>query len=220
MARDPLAGMIDHTLLKPDATSDMIDQLVQEAKTHQFASVCVNPGWVRRCAEQLKGTDIKVCTVIGFPLGATTMEAKAFEAVQAIQNGADELDMVINIGRLKANDDDYVKRDIEAVTAAVQGKDITVKVILETAMLTEDEIQKACRISRDAGAHFVKTSTGFGPGGATVADVRLMKETVGDHMEVKASGGIRTRSDAEKMIEAGATRIGASASVAIVTGQS
>lgn len=213
-----VAAMIDHTLLKPDATRDQIVKLCEEAKQYGFASVCVNPANVSLAASLLKGTPVKVCTVIGFPLGATTPTAKAIETRDAIANGATEVDMVINVGALKSGDYDLVKRDIEAVVDAARGKAL-VKVILETALLTDEEKVKACLLAKMAGADFVKTSTGFGPGGATVEDVRLMRKVVGSDMGVKASGGIRNLESARKMIEAGASRIGASASVAIVKGQ-
>ncbi len=217
IARD-VAAMIDHTLLKPDATKDQVVKLCEEAKQYEFASVCVNPANVGLAASLLKGTPVKVCTVIGFPLGATTPTAKAVETCDAIANGATEVDMVINVGALKSGDYDLVKRDIEAVVEAARGKAL-VKVILETALLTDEEKVKACLLARMAGADFVKTSTGFGPGGATVEDIRLMRKVVGADMGVKASGGIRNLESARKMIEAGASRIGASASVAIVKGQ-
>lgn len=213
-----LAAMIDHTLLKPDATRDQVIKLCEEAKQYRFASVCVNPANVSLAAGLLKGTPVKVCTVIGFPLGATTPTAKAMETRDAIANGATEVDMVINVGALKSGDYDLVKRDIEAVAEAARGRAL-VKVILETALLTDEEKVKACLLAKLAGADFVKTSTGFGPGGATVEDVRLMRKVVGADMGVKAAGGIRTLETARKMVEAGASRIGASASVAIVKGQ-
>ncbi|MBI2264874.1 MAG: deoxyribose-phosphate aldolase [Armatimonadetes bacterium] len=209
-----LADMIDHTLLKPDATREEIVRLCEEAKKYRFASVCVNPSHVPLCAEILRGTPVKVCTVVGFPLGATTTVAKAMETRDAIANGATEIDMVINIGALKAGNHDLVKRDIEAVREACGDK--ILKVILETALLSDEEKVKACQMAKEAGADFVKTSTGFGPGGATVHDVSLMRQTVGKYMGVKASGGIRDFATAQKMIQAGATRIGASASVAIM----
>lgn len=217
VARD-VGAMIDHTLLKPDATKDQVVKLCEEAKQYGFASVCVNPTHVSLASSLLKGTPVKVCTVIGFPLGATTPTAKAIETRDAIANGADEVDMVINVGALKSGDYDLVKRDIEAVVEAARGRAL-VKVILETALLTDEEKVKACLLAKIAGADFVKTSTGFGPGGATVDDVRLMRKVVGADMGVKASGGIRDLESARKMIEAGASRIGASASVAIVKGQ-
>jgi len=211
-----LARMIDHTLLKADATQADVEKLCEEAKRYSFASVCINPGWVGLCREKLARTPVKVCTVIGFPLGATTTQVKAFEARRAILDGATEVDMVINVGRLKSGDNDYVERDIREVVEQARPRAIT-KVILETALLTNEEKVRASIISRAAGADFVKTSTGFGPGGATAEDVRLMRQAVGDRMGVKASGGIRDRQQAEAMVEAGATRIGASASVKIVT---
>lgn len=211
-----IADMIDHTLLKPDATASQIEKLCQEAQEYGFASVCVNPVWVARAAEWLKGSGVKVCTVVGFPLGATTKETKAFETRNAIKNGADEIDMVMNIGAFKSGDHTLVREDIAAVVEAAGGK--TVKVILETGLLDDEEIRTACQLAKAAGAHFVKTSTGFGYGGATEAAVRLMRETVGPDMGVKASGGVRDVETARRMIEAGANRIGASASVAIVTG--
>jgi len=206
---------IDHTLLKPDATQNQIDQIIEEAKTFQFASVCVNPYWVKYCYEQLKDTDVKVCTVIGFPLGATTTANKVAETKEAIQSGAEEVDMVINIGALKVNDDETVKNDILAVVEEAKGHAL-VKVIIETALLNDDEKMRACQLAGEAGADFVKTSTGFSGGGATVEDVKLMRQTVGEQMGVKASGGIRDRKVAEAMIEAGANRIGASSGVSIV----
>jgi deoxyribose-phosphate aldolase len=208
---------IDHTLLKPEANAEMIDKLCAEAKEHDFASVCVNPVWVKRAAERLKGTDVKVCTVIGFPLGATTPEVKAFETRDAIANGATEVDMVLNVGALKSGDLDLVKRDIAAVVEAAG--DVLVKVILETGLLTDEEKVTACQLCVEAGADYVKTSTGFGPGGATVEDIALMRKTVGPDIGVKASGGVRDRAAALAMIEAGATRIGASAGIAIVSGE-
>lgn len=211
-----IARMIDHTLLKPEATLDDIKKLCDEARQFHFASVCVNPGFVKFCYEQLKNTDVKVCTVIGFPLGATTTETKRFEAHQAIENGAEELDMVINIGMLKSGKYDYVFNDIQQVVLEAKPKRVLVKVIIETCLLTDEEKIKACLIAKDAGADFVKTSTGFSKGGATAGDVALMKYVVGGSVGVKASGGIRSREDAELMIASGADRIGASASVKIV----
>lgn len=207
---------IDHTLLKPDASQEQIETLIEEAKKYDFASVCVNPTWVNFAAQSLKGTDVKVCTVIGFPLGANTPELKAFETSYAIQNGANEVDMVINIGALKSRNFDLVERDIRAVVEAAKGT--LVKVIIETCLLTDDEKVKACQIAQKAGADFVKTSTGFSTGGATVADVALMRKTVGPDMGVKASGGARSYEDALAFIKAGATRIGASSGVAIMEG--
>jgi len=217
-ASGDISRMIDHTLLKPDATEDQFHKLCDEAKQFHFASVCINPGWVALCARLLAGSDVKVCTVIGFPLGATTPTAKAMETRDAIANGASEIDMVINVGALKSGDDELVRRDIEGVVNAARGQAL-VKVILETSLLTKEEIVKACLLAKMAGANFVKTSTGFGGGGATVEDIALMRETVGPEMGVKASGGIKDRQTAEAMVAAGATRIGASASVAIATGQ-
>ena len=207
---------IDHTLLKPDASQEQIETLIEEAKKYDFASVCVNPTWVSFAAQALKTTDVKVCTVIGFPLGANTPELKAFETSDAIQNGANEIDMVINIGALKSQNFDLVEKDIRAVVEAAKGT--LVKVIIETSLLTDDEKVKACQIAQKAGADFVKTSTGFSTGGATVADVALMRKTVGPDMGVKASGGARSYEDALAFIKAGATRIGASSGVAIMEG--
>lgn len=213
-----LAKMIDHTLLKPDATQQEIAQLCFEARKYGFASVCVNPTWVSLCAELLKGSPVKVCTVIGFPLGATSSETKAFETETAIRAGATEIDMVINIGALKARDLDTVARDIRGVVNAAHPRGAIVKVIIETALLTDEEKTIASLLSKEAGADFVKTSTGFAGGGATVQDVALMRKAVGPDMGVKASGGVRTFEDAENMIKAGATRIGASAGVKIIQG--
>lgn len=213
-----LARMIDHTLLKPETTSKEIIELCSEAKKFHFASVCVNPGFVKLCADLLHGTDVKVCTVIGFPLGATTTETKRFEAEQAIENGAKEIDMVINVSRLKDGDYQYVFNDVNQVVLAAKRKRVVCKVILETALLTDQEKVKACLICKEAGADFVKTSTGFSKGGATVGDIALMRYVVGSSVGVKASGGIRSREDADAMIASGADRIGASASVKIVTG--
>ncbi|MEC5268223.1 deoxyribose-phosphate aldolase [Heyndrickxia coagulans] len=210
-----LAAYIDHTLLKPEATEKDILKLTAEAAQYHFASVCINPYWVKLAARELAGTGVKVCTVIGFPLGATTAETKAFETKKAIGDGADEIDMVINIGALKSGDIEAVEADIRAVVEAAQGK--LVKVIIETCLLTNEEKELACRLAVKAGAHFVKTSTGFSTGGATIEDVKLMRQTVGDKAGVKASGGIHTKAEAEAMIEAGATRIGASSGVKIVS---
>ena len=212
-----LAGHIDHALLKPDVTKDQLKVLCDEAKRYVFASVCVNPSNVRYCASLLAGTPVRVCTVVGFPLGATTAGSKAYEAREAIRAGATEIDMVINVGALKSGDYTTVLEDIRKVVDA--SRPHVVKVILETGGLEDTEKIIACTLSKVAGAHFVKTSTGFGPGGATVDDVRLMKAVVGDELEVKASGGVRDTAGAKAMLEAGATRIGASASVAIVTGK-
>ena len=214
-----LSQYIDHTLLKPDATEDEIAQLCYEARKFNFASVCVNPANVSLCAELLKGCPVKVCTVIGFPLGASATEVKVFEAENAIQHGATEIDMVINIGALKSKDLELVAKDINAVVVASHSKGAIVKVIIETALLTHEEKVTACLLSKEAGADFVKTSTGFSGGGATAEDIALMRRSVGPSVGVKASGGVRTREDAEKMIEAGATRIGASAGVKIVKGE-
>ncbi|WP_226583149.1 deoxyribose-phosphate aldolase [Halobacillus litoralis] len=213
-----LAKMIDHTQLKPDTLKEKITQICEEAKENGFASVCVNPHWVSYCAELLEGTDVKVCTVIGFPLGATTKETKSFETKQAIEKGAAEVDMVINIGELKSGNKELVQQDIEAVVREAEGKAI-VKVIIETSLLTEDEKVTACELAKAAGADYVKTSTGFSGGGATVEDISLMRKTVGPDMGVKASGGVRDYEGAKAMIEAGATRIGASSGIAIVNGE-
>ena len=213
-----IAGMIDHTLLKPDVQAEQINQLCEEAKEYKFASVCVNPTWVAHCHELLKDSDVKVCTVVGFPLGATTLETKVFEAKQAVENGATEVDMVINIGSLKDHRFEEVETEIKESVEAVKGRAI-VKVIIETVLLDQDEKVKACELAKLAGADFVKTSTGFAGGGATVDDIRLMRLTVGPEMGVKASGGVRNLEDANAMLDAGATRIGASAGVDIVNGQ-
>ena len=218
-----LAKMIDHTILKADATQSDIEKLCEEAKKYNFASVCVNPYWVSLASDLLKNSTVKVCTVIGFPLGATSSESKASETEIAILHGADEVDMVINVGAMKNNKTDIVKKDILSVvnsarkTGKSQNKNIIVKVILETCYLTKDEIKNACICAKNAGADFVKTSTGFGTGGATAEDVALMKQTVGETMQVKASGGIRDYETAIKMIEAGASRIGTSSGIAICT---
>ncbi|MDD3923520.1 MAG: deoxyribose-phosphate aldolase [Erysipelotrichaceae bacterium] len=205
---------IDHTLLKPNAIREDIKQLCYEAQKFEFASVCVNPYWVRTCHEILKDTDVMVCTVIGFPLGATSSKSKAEETRQAIEDGAKELDMVINIGLLKANEYKLVVDDIKAVVAAADGK--LVKVIIETCLLSDQEIILACKAAMEAKANFVKTSTGFSTGGATIEAVKLMKETVGDQLQVKASGGIRTNDDMIAMIKAGATRIGTSSGIKLI----
>ena len=210
-----IARFIDHTLLKPDASYEQIDRLCAEAREYGFASVCVNPGQVARCAAALRGTEVAVCTVIGFPLGATTPECKAFEALQAIRSGATEVDMVINVGAVKSGDWPLVSADIQTVVAAAQGG-AKVKVIIETCLLTDEEKVKVCQLARRAGADFVKTSTGFSTGGATVEDVALMRRTVGPEMGVKASGGIRDYKTAKAMLDAGATRLGASAGAKIV----
>ena len=200
--------MIDHTLLAPDATESQIKKICDEAKEHHFASVCVNPSWVSFCAKELKGTDSKVCTVIGFPLGATSTKSKEEELKQAIADGAEELDMVINIGKLKDHQDEYVENEIHALKQLCGN--LVLKVIIETCLLTDEEKVRVCLLAKKAGADFVKTSTGFSKGGATKEDVALMRKTVGPEMGVKASGGVRTREDMEDMIKAGATRIGTS----------
>lgn len=217
MNNKELANIIDHTLLKADATNEEIVKLCAEAKEYNFASVCVNPSMVKLASEELKDCDVDVCTVIGFPLGATTSEVKAFETKNTIENGATEVDMVINIGKLKDRDLEYVKNDIQAVVDAAKGKAL-VKVIIETCYLTDEEKKIACELAVKAGTDYVKTSTGFGTGGSTPADIKLMRETVGENIGVKASGGVRCEEDAVKVIDAGATRIGASASIAIVSG--
>ncbi|HUL43213.1 MAG TPA: deoxyribose-phosphate aldolase [Bacteroidota bacterium] len=215
-----LAGMIDHTLLKPEATKDEIIKLCQEAKKYVFASVCINPSYVSLCAKLLRDTSVKVCTVIGFPLGATSTATKAFEAEHALRDGAREVDMVINVGMLKSGEYEYVENDIFAVVTTARRYGALSKVIIETALLTDEEKIKACLIAKRAGADFVKTSTGFSKGGATVGDIALMRKVVGSAMGVKASGGVRTREDALAMVASGADRIGASASVKIVSTES
>lgn len=212
---EKLAAMIDHTALKPETTIEQIEKLCAEAKQYGFVSVCVNPVWVKYAAEQLDGSKVKVCTVIGFPLGATTTNTKVFETRNAIENGAGEVDMVINIGALKSGDDETVLHDISAVVQAA-GEEALTKVIIETALLTDEEKIRACELAVKAGADFVKTSTGFASGGANVKDIALMRKTVGPEIGVKASGGVRDRETAEAMIEAGATRIGASSGVVII----
>ena len=214
-----LAHYIDHTLLKPDATSADIDRLCDEAAEFGFASVCVNPTWVRRCAERLRGTEVRVASVVGFPFGAMVPQVKATEARQALRDGAREIDMVINIGALKSGEADLVREDIRRISEACHEVGAVNKVILETAMLSDEEKVTASHLALQAKADYVKTSTGFGGGGATVRDVLLMRETVGPGMGIKASGGIRTADDVREMMAAGATRIGASAGVAIVTGE-
>lgn len=220
-AMDPasLAKYIDHTLLKPEASVEDIKKVCDEAKKYHFASVCVNPSYIRYVAEQLSGSDVTPCCVIGFPFGTQTPEAKRFEAQDAVTNGAREVDMVINVGAIKSRDWHLVKRDIEGVVEATRGR-AAVKVILETCLLTDEEKVKACTVSKLAGAAFVKTSTGYSKGGATVEDVQLMRATVGPEMGVKASGGIRTYEDAVAMIKAGANRLGASAGIKIIAGPS
>lgn len=210
------AKFIDHTLLKPESTRQQIDQIIDEAKEYNFKSICVNPTHVKYATERLNDSGVLVCTVIGFPLGATTTATKIFETEDAIKNGATELDMVINIGALKDGRFEDVQKDIEGVVGAANGK--TVKVIIETVLLSDEEKVKASELAKAAGADFVKTSTGFAGGGATPEDVKLMKDTVGDELEVKASGGVRSLEDFNKMIDAGATRIGASAGVQIIQG--
>jgi deoxyribose-phosphate aldolase len=211
-----LAPCIDHTLLKPNATDDQVEKLCKEAMEFNFASVCVNSSYVELSSRLLSGSEVKVCTVVGFPLGAMSTDSKAFETRDAVSKGADEIDMVINVGKLKSSDYEYVIKDIQAVVKAAQRR--CVKVILETSSLSDDEKVAGCILSKAAGASYVKTSTGFGSGGATVEDIALMRRTVGPQMGVKASGGIRDTEKARQMIEAGATRIGASASVSIVEG--
>ena len=211
-----LSRYIDHTLLKADATENEVIKLCNEAKEYDFFSVCINPGFVEIAAKELRESNVAVCTVIGFPLGASTPETKAFETRDAIQKGAAEVDMVINISKLKDKKDEEVLKDIKAVVDAADKKAL-VKVIIETCLLTDEEKERACKLAKDAGADFVKTSTGFSTGGATKEDIALMRKTVGTEMGVKASGGVRTYEDAVTMIESGATRIGASASIAIVT---
>lgn len=209
-----MSKYIDHTLLKADASMAQIDQLCKEALSYDFASVCVNPSWVKHCAKNLENSDVMVCTVVGFPLGQNTSDVKAYETKNAIENGASEIDMVMNISALKDQRYDVVEEDVRAVVTAAEGK--TVKVILETCLLTPEEIVKACELCVTAGAHFVKTSTGFSTRGATVEDVVLMKKTVGDRALVKAAGGVRSYADLEAMIAAGASRIGTSAGVKLM----
>jgi deoxyribose-phosphate aldolase len=212
-----IAQYIDHTLLKPQANKKDLDKICREAMEYGFAAVCVNPCNVAYCAKKLKGSQVKLASVIGFPLGASVPLIKELETMRALVDGANEFDMVINIGALKDEDNDMVLKDIKTVVSAAEGR--IVKVIIETCLLTDEEKVRACRLAKEAGAHFVKTSTGFSSGGATVEDIQLMKETVGDTMEVKASGGIRSYEDAVAMIEAGATRIGASSGVTIIKGK-
>jgi deoxyribose-phosphate aldolase len=217
LTKAEVAAMIDHTILKADATREEVLHICKEAAEHKFATVCVNAGWVPLVAEALKGSGVGITTVVGFPLGATTTASKAFEAAEAIQAGATEIDMVLNVGLLKSGDAEGVQRDIEGVVAACRGK-AALKVILETGLLSDEEKELACKLCVKAGADFVKTSTGFGKGGATAEDIALMRRVVGPDLGVKASGGVRDLETALQMIAAGATRIGASASVAIVTG--
>jgi len=212
-----LAKYIDHTILKPNVSKQDVIKVCDEAKEHGFFSVCINPCFVKLVADELKGSDVKVTSVIGFPLGANTSALKALETKQAIVDGANEIDMVINVSALKDGDYDYVLNDIKTVVDALEGKAI-LKVIIETCLLTDEEKIKACELSKEAGAHFVKTSTGFSTGGATIEDVALMRKTVGPELGVKASGGVRSAEDAKAVIEAGATRIGASSSIAIAKG--
>jgi len=214
-----LARMIDHTLLKPEATRQQIEQLCQEAQQYGFASVCVNPSYVKLCTERLRDSSVKVCTVIGFPLGATTTSTKVHETEQAIRDGAREVDMVINVGMLKSGEYAYVENDIRAVVAVARRHGVLVKVILETGLLTDEEKVKACVLAQRAGADFVKTSTGFSKGGATVGDIALMRKVVGSALGVKASGGVRSQEEARALVASGADRIGASASIKIVTGE-
>lgn len=209
-----LAKMIDHTLLKPAASRADVEKLCQEARQYGFCSVCVNPAWVSLAAKILKNSGVKTCTVIGFPLGANTTETKVFEARNALENGAEELDMVINIGALKSQDYQTVLKDIEQIRSLGEG--FILKVIIETSELTDEEKVKACQLAAEAGADFVKTSTGFSGSGATVHDVALMKQSIPPQMQVKASGGVRTRADAEAMLAAGATRLGASSGIKII----
>lgn len=211
-----IAHLIDHTLLKPEATVQEITQLCHEALLYNFASVCVNPTHVKTAANLLKNSDVKVCTVVGFPLGATSTTAKVAETQQALADGATEIDMVVNIGALKGQDNGLVEQDIAAVAAAAHSRGAICKVIIETALLTDEEKVRACQLAKKAGADFVKTSTGFSSGGATIEDVQLMRQAVGPHLGVKASGGIRNLLDAQNMVAAGATRLGASAGVKIV----
>src|SRR5262245_39532088 len=215
-ATSDVAGYIDHTILKPENTREEIEKLCREARTYSFASVCVNPAWVKDCAFALYGSPVKVCTVVGFPLGATLPDVKAYETRRAIFDGATEIDMVINIGSLKSGDSELVKRDIRGVVEAAHDACAIVKVIIETALLTDDDKVRACLLAKDAGADFVKTSTGISKGGATVADIELMRRTVGSEVGVKAAGGVKDLAATREMITAGATRIGASAGVRIV----
>ncbi len=218
MNKNELSKFIDHTVLKAETSEKAVEKVCKEALEYKFASVCINPCNVKLASKLLEGSEVKVCTVIGFPLGANTSKVKAFETEDAIANGAHEVDMVINIGKLKDKDYDYVREDIKAVVNAAKGKALT-KVIIETCLLTDEEKVKACELAKEAGADFVKTSTGFSTGGATPADIKLMRETVGPDMGVKASGGVRNIDDAEAVIKNGATRIGASSSIDIVEGR-
>lgn len=216
MTLTDLAGTMDHTLLKADATREQVLKIVEEAKTYHFASVCINPYWVSTVADALKGTEIATCTVIGFPLGANTTAIKVAETIDAIENGATEVDMVINVGELKAGNVAMVTDEIHQLAEAAHARQAILKVIIETALLTPEEIILASQATRDGGADFVKTSTGFSTGGAKIADVKVMRETVGPDLGVKASGGIHTREEALAMLDAGASRLGVSASVAIM----
>ncbi len=211
---ESMASYIDHTLLKPEATRVEIIKLCREALENNFYSVCINPSYVSTAVKELQGSSVKVCAVIGFPLGATTTEVKAFEAAEAVNSGAAEVDMVIHVGALRGGEEQYVRDDISAVVRAAKGK--IVKVIIETGLLNAEEKITACRLAQEGGAHFVKTSTGFGPGGATIDDIQLMRETVGSNLGIKASGGVRTAEAARRMIEAGADRIGTSSGLIII----
>lgn len=218
-APSDVARLIDHTHLKPEATRDQIHELCMEAREFEFASVCVNPFWVPFCADLLAGSPVEVCTVVGFPLGANRTETKVAETEQACRSGATEIDMVINIGALKGDELEVIADDIAAVTEAAHAKGAIVKTIIEAALLSDEEKVEACTAAKAVGADFVKTSTGFGPGGATVHDVALMRRVVGADIGVKAAGGVRNYEDAQQMVQAGATRIGASAGIAIVQGR-
>ncbi|MPQ28901.1 deoxyribose-phosphate aldolase [Brochothrix thermosphacta] len=211
-----VAKMIDHTLLKPDATQEEIEQLIKEAKQYDFASVCINASWVQLAAQQLKETEIDVCTVVGFPLGATTTAVKKYEAEEALENGANEIDMVMNIGALKSGNDELVQAEIETIAILVHRYNGLLKVILETSLLSDEQIERACQLAVAAGTDYVKTSTGFNGDGATVEAVSLMRRTVGEKVGVKASGGIRTEDDLQRMIVAGANRVGASSSIELI----
>lgn len=217
LSKEALASLIDHTLLKPEANEDDILKLCEEARMYNFKSVCVNPFWVKLCKKSLKNSKVKICTVIGFPLGATSTQSKASETETAVNHGANEIDMVLNVGALKSKMDSNVEKDIKAVVKAAGGK--LVKVILEVCLLTDEEIERASKIARKAGAHYVKTSTGFSTGGATEKAIEIMRKTVGNKLGVKASGGIRDKETMIKMLKAGATRVGASAGIAIVSGE-
>lgn len=211
-----VAKMIDHTLLKPDATQEEIEQLIKEAKQYDFAAVCINASWVQLAAQQLKETEIEVCTVVGFPLGATTTSVKKYEAEEALENGANEIDMVMNIGALKSGNDELVQAEIETIAILVHRYNGLLKVILETSLLSDEQIERACQLAVAAGTDYVKTSTGFNGDGATVEAVSLMRRTVGEKVGVKASGGIRTKDDLQRMIVAGANRVGASSSIELI----